>query len=119
MFGQGFNADPRSDPWLGEGYGVHVRVSLTIRRTPEAVFELLARFEDIPNFVSQVDSAENTSCGSAGVGTFVQAVIYSADRLRLQRASLSMTHRIASDFTPPGPPYAPTTGSSLCPKARS
>jgi carbon monoxide dehydrogenase subunit G len=49
------------------------RVSLTIRRSPEAVLDLLTRFEDIPKFVPQVDSAEQTSSGPVGLGTtFVQ-----------------------------------------------
>jgi uncharacterized protein YndB with AHSA1/START domain len=48
-------------------------ISLTIRRSPEAVLDLLTRFEDIPQFVPQVDSAEQTSSGRVGVGTtFVQ-----------------------------------------------
>jgi carbon monoxide dehydrogenase subunit G len=49
------------------------QVSLTIRRPPEAVLDLLTRFEDIPKFVPQVDSAEQTSSSPVGVGTrFVQ-----------------------------------------------
>jgi carbon monoxide dehydrogenase subunit G len=49
------------------------QVSLTIRRPREAVLDLLTRFEDIPKFVPQVDSAEQTSSGPIGVGTtFVQ-----------------------------------------------
>ena len=49
------------------------RVDLVIRRPPEAVLELLTRFQDIPKFVPQVESAEQTSPGAVGVGTtFVQ-----------------------------------------------
>jgi uncharacterized protein YndB with AHSA1/START domain len=49
------------------------RHSVRIRRRPRDVFALLTRFEDIPKFVPQVVSAEQTSAGDVAVGTtFVQ-----------------------------------------------
>lgn len=51
------------------------RQALTVRRPPEDVFRLLTRFADIPRFVPQVVSAEQTSEGPVSVGTtFVQRV---------------------------------------------
>ena len=48
--------------------------ALIIHRPPEEVFGLLTRFEDIPKFVPQVVSAEQTSPGEVNVGTtFVQS----------------------------------------------
>ena len=49
------------------------RQAVQIRRSSEDVFALLTRFEDIPKFVPQVVSAEQTSAGEVGIGTtFVQ-----------------------------------------------
>ncbi len=49
------------------------RHALTIRCSREDVLSLLTRFEDIPKFVPQVVSAEQTTPGDVGVGTgFVQ-----------------------------------------------
>ncbi len=49
------------------------RQALPIRRPPHEVFELLTRFEDIPRFVPQVVSAQQTSEGAVAAGTtFVQ-----------------------------------------------
>lgn len=49
------------------------RQAVSIRRPPQAVFELLTRFEEIPKYVPQVTSAEQTSPGEVSVGTtFVQ-----------------------------------------------
>lgn len=49
------------------------RESVHIARPPEDVFAALTRFEDIPRFVPQVVSAEQTSLGEVAVGTtFVQ-----------------------------------------------
>ncbi len=46
---------------------------MRVRRPPQHVFALLTRFEDIPKFVPQVASAEQTSAGELAVGTsFVQ-----------------------------------------------
>jgi ligand-binding SRPBCC domain-containing protein len=47
--------------------------AVRISRPPEDVFALLTRFEDIPKFVPQVVSAEQTSAGEVSAGTtFVQ-----------------------------------------------
>jgi uncharacterized protein YndB with AHSA1/START domain len=47
--------------------------AVRISRPPEDVFALLTRFEEIPKFVPQVVSAEQTSTGEVSVGTtFVQ-----------------------------------------------
>ncbi len=49
------------------------RHAVRIRRPPQDVFELLTRFEEIPKFVPQVTSAEQTSAGPVALGTtFVQ-----------------------------------------------
>jgi ligand-binding SRPBCC domain-containing protein len=49
------------------------REAVRVSRPPEDVFALLTRFEDIPKFVPQVVSAEQTSAGEVSVGTtFVQ-----------------------------------------------
>ena len=49
------------------------REVVVIARPPQEVFRVLTRFEDIPKFVPQVASAEQTSPGEVSVGTtFVQ-----------------------------------------------
>ena len=49
------------------------RQAVHIARPPNEVFDALTRFEDIPKFVPQVTSAEQTSPGEVSVGTtFVQ-----------------------------------------------
>jgi hypothetical protein len=49
------------------------RLSLVIRRPPADVFGLFIRFEEIPKYVPQLTSAEQTSPGEVSVGTtFVQ-----------------------------------------------
>lgn len=49
------------------------RRAVHIARPPNEVFDALTRFEDIPKFVPQVASAEQTSPGEVSVGTtFVQ-----------------------------------------------
>ena len=49
------------------------REVVAIARPPQEVFRVLTRFEDIPKFVPQVASAEQTSPGEVSVGTtFVQ-----------------------------------------------
>ena len=58
---------------IGEAKMFTFRHELIIRRSPEEVLALLTRFEDIPKFVPQVASAEQTTPGEVGVGTiFVQ-----------------------------------------------
>jgi carbon monoxide dehydrogenase subunit G len=60
------------EPWL-QRHMFEFRHRVPIRRPPQDVFALLTRFEDVPKFVPQVVSAEQTSVGELGVGTiFVQ-----------------------------------------------